>query len=239
VQTTPFVLFLDGANETRPHSYRSGPYAWDDVYDARTGRPSSGEALRELLCEVSRVELAARPTSLSSARPVPGLAALDVIIGTYANGRVLVESCSDPRERIRRVELGVLDPATGTRVLVPMPVGARTPDWAYSGLGNLASGAVVLGLQWHDDPGGPNYCVAPTRFARITSDGRAQFTALLPGVEFGGVIGCPDESTLLVLRDGRRIVRAKFDGSASEVVFPRAAVACRASTGSGAVGVPK
>jgi hypothetical protein len=120
-----------------------------------------------------------------------------------------------------------------------MPASAVPPDGVSWNLGNLESGAVVLGLQWHDDPGGLNYCVAPTRFACITSDGRAQFTALLPSVEFGGVIGYPDETTILVLRDGRFIVRASFDGSPGGVVFPREQPAGRTSVGSGAVGVPR
>jgi hypothetical protein len=241
IETTPFVFFLDADNEHGLRPLRSGLYAWDVTFDARLGRAADSRVQHDWMRQGGPIDLATRRSSARnspSARTVPGLATLEEVAGAFADGRVLVVRRSDPHERRRRVELVVLDPSTDVRVPVAMPVGAAIPDGVSWSLGHLAFGAIVLGLQWHDDPGGPNYCVAPTRFVRVASDGTAQFTALLPGVEFGGVLGCPDESTLLLLRDGRRIVRAKFDGSPSEVVFPRES-ADRTTAESHAVGVPR
>jgi hypothetical protein len=53
------------------------------------------------------------------------------------------------------------------------------------------------------------------------------------------VVGCPDESTVVVATEDRRILRAKFDGSPFEVAFPRSSRLIRDERDTPSVGAPK
>jgi hypothetical protein len=154
----------------------------------------------------------------TSVRPVPGLDSQDQVVGAFTDGRVLVFGRPDRTAKIWREEFAIFDPSTGTRVPVALPAGVGAPDSISMRDGHLASGAIVCGLQSLNAPRHP--LEARMRVVRIDLAGHALTTSILPSVESGDVIGCPDEETVIVLSEHRKILRARFDGSPYEVVFP-------------------
>jgi hypothetical protein len=148
-------------------------------------------------------------------RTAPGIRRDEWVVAAMSDGRVLVSPRStDPSIRETPAETAFVDLATGARSPVSLPAG-MTPPGLVSFRGSLPSGAIVVYLQWPDP--GRNW--PPMRLARIGVDGEMQVAVDVPGDTHE--IGCPDESTVILLNENRRILRARFDGSPCEVLFPR------------------
>jgi hypothetical protein len=39
--------------------------------------------------------------------------------------------------------------------------------------------------------------------------------------DLGRLVGCPDRDSIVLVDDGRRLVRAHFDGKPTDLLFPR------------------
>lgn len=150
----------------------------------------------------------------ATVRPVAGIAPGEIAVAATTDGRVLVAAWNSDRASSNTTkEIAFVDPATGARSPVVLPAGIPPP----SGVAlreRLPSGALVVYLFPAD-----RHPARSHRVARISLDGVMQVAADVPGET--REIGCPDDSSILLLSENRRILRAGFDGSPVELLFPR------------------
>jgi len=149
--------------------------------------------------------------------PVPSLGKWDDVLALNDDGRVLVVTKAGKESDARR-DFVLLDPETGEREMVELPAGiAATSKWIRVA-GRTPDGRAIVWLQdpkdrrtWllRFDPGASGAARAAPRLVS---------TAMLDGAE---LLGAADEDSLVAIESSRRLVRARFDGSTVETLFPR------------------
>jgi hypothetical protein len=157
-----------------------------------------------------------RPDSRTTA-PILGLASdakqLEQVDDMADDGRLFVATVARPKAEPVAPRLALLDPDTGTREPVELP--ALASGWRSLAVflqARTPSGVPVVSLS----DGGWERVL----FARFDLATRRFDVADLGVSEHVELVGCDSEDSIVVT-DGRRLLRAWFGRTGSEVVFPK------------------